>query len=264
MGTRMQEHKNQEAEVKVKSLQKALGVLNCFLFRPSLSLTEISEMMRIYKSNAHNILSTLLSMGYVEKDAETGRYRLGLGIYRLSKAMDSEHAIDRIAMPIIRELANSVSESVVLCLPQGEDVLYIAGEIPGLIGFSGKPYFVGYTAKMYCTSSGKAMLAFMDEAERNRALPEKLEAQTEFTITDRAVLDRELEEIRRRGYATDHMECVNGLSCLAYPVCDESGKVLASLTITGPSPRIESANTPFLVQELLRCGKKLTNLIRGN
>ena len=81
-------------EVKVKSLQKALEVLNCFLSRQPLGVTEISEELGLYKSSVSNILATFSSMEYVEKDDETGKFRLGVGIYRLSRALGFHFAID--------------------------------------------------------------------------------------------------------------------------------------------------------------------------
>lgn len=245
-------------EVKVKSLQKALEVLNCFLSRQPLGVTEISEELGLYKSSVSNILATFSSMEYVEKDDETGKFRLGVGIYRLSRALGDHFAIDRVAQPFMQKLSNKVGESVVISVPVESEIFYVGGTFPDIPLFSSKPYYIGTKAKMYCTSSGKAMLAFMDEKDREKALSVKLEPLTPYTITDLNRLKEELELIRVRGYATDHMECVIGLSCVAVPLFTSSGHLIGSLAITGPAHRIEGENTEYYVKELLSCKAEIS------
>ena len=84
-------------EIKVKSLQKALEILNLFTVKPVLGVTEISEYFGIYKSTVHNILSTLKAMEYLEQDEETGKYRLGIQVFTLSKAL----GVYLISLPIV-------------------------------------------------------------------------------------------------------------------------------------------------------------------
>ena len=80
-------------EIKVKSLQKALEILNLFTEKPVLGVTEVSEYFGLYKSTVHNILSTLKAMEYLEQDEETGKYRLGIQIFNLSKALGDTYSI---------------------------------------------------------------------------------------------------------------------------------------------------------------------------
>lgn len=84
-------------EIKVKSLQKALEILNLFTEKPVLGVTEVSEYFGLYKSTVHNILSTLKAMEYLEQDEETGKYRLGIQIFNLSKALGDTYSITKIA-----------------------------------------------------------------------------------------------------------------------------------------------------------------------
>lgn len=89
-------------EIKVKSLQKALEILNLFTVKPVLGVTEISEYFGIYKSTVHNILSTLKAMEYLEQDEETGKYRLGIQVFTLSKALGDTYSITKIATPYLQ------------------------------------------------------------------------------------------------------------------------------------------------------------------
>lgn len=240
-------------EPKVKSLVKAVNVLNCFLEKQPLGVTEISEMIGIHKSNVHNILSTYLDTGYVEKDPETDRYSLGPGIYRLSYALGGRFSLAQYVQPYIKELANRLGESIIVSIPVGQNVMYIGGEHPDIEGVYTRLTYIGNQNPMYCTSTGKAMLAFMDEKTRNICLDHTLEPRTEFTITSRQALEANLSLIRQRGYATDHMEFQLGLSCIAAPLFNTQRKLLGTITISGPSERIEGERAELYARELVKC-----------
>ncbi len=240
-------------EPKVKSLVKAINVLNCFLEKQPLGVTEISEMLGIHKSNVHNILSTYLDTGYVEKDSETDKYSLGAGIYRLSYAMADRFSLAKYVQPYIKELANQLGESIIVSVPAGQNVMYIGGEHPDIEGVYTRLTYIGNQNPMYCTSTGKAMLAFMDEKSRNICLDRVLEPRTEFTITSRQALEANLELTRQRGYATDHMEFQIGLSCIAAPLFNAQKKLLGTITISGASERIEGKQADLYARELVKC-----------
>ena len=84
-------------EIKVKSLKKAIEVLNCFTEKENWGITEISEKLGLYESNVHNILSTYKAMGYVNQNPETGLYRLEVGIFKLSRALGMQYKIAKVA-----------------------------------------------------------------------------------------------------------------------------------------------------------------------
>ena len=106
-----------EAEVKVKSLQKALEILNCFTKKSSWGVTEISEQLDLNKSNVHNILSTFKAMGYLDQDDESGRYKLGLSVYSLCYSLGQNLSIGSVAAPYLQELADMAGERVYLAIP---------------------------------------------------------------------------------------------------------------------------------------------------
>ena len=106
-------------EIKVKSLQKALEILNCFAVKQPLGVTEISEKLGLYKSNVHNILVTFTAMEYLVQDPESGKFRLGPEVMMLSRAFRENLDITKIAVPVMREIANEVQELVYLAVPKG-------------------------------------------------------------------------------------------------------------------------------------------------
>ncbi|PYG87963.1 IclR family transcriptional regulator [Ruminiclostridium sufflavum DSM 19573] len=225
---------NENQEVKIKSLQKAIEVLNCFVKKPKLGVTEISETLGLYKSNVHNILDTYRQMGYVEQDEETGKYSLGIGIFDLSRALGDTFAISKIAQPYMQELANITNENVYLAVPHRGEVLYLEATYPAQATHLMRTLF-GERAAMYCTGIGKAMLANMPERFILDYLVQDFVRFTENTIIDKRVLREELQVTRVRGYAIDNMEHEFGVKCVALPIFDSQRQVVAAMSVSGAS-----------------------------
>lgn len=227
---------SENGEVKVKSLQKALEVLNCFLTKPCLGVTEISEKLDLYKSNVHNILSTFQAMDYLEKDEESGGYKLGMGIFALSRALGDTFAITKIAMPYMQELANLSDERVYLAIPHQGEVVYLEAMYPAESVHLMRN-LLGEKAGMHCTGLGKAMLANMDSEEVEKCIKKGLTVYTDRTITDPEKFRNELILTKQRGYAVDDMEHEFGIKCVALPIFDKNRKVCGALSISGSSIR---------------------------
>lgn len=187
-----------ESEVKVKSLQKALEILNCFTRKSSWGVTEISELLDLNKSNVHNILSTFKAMNYLDQDPESGKYKLGLSVYSLCYSLGESLSIGSIAAPYLQELADFAKERVYLAIPHEDEIIYVNSAYPKAdIGLMRA--IIGEHAKMHCTGLGKAMLAFLPAEQQQTYLSKPLQPYTEYTITDKDRLLAELEEIRRQG-----------------------------------------------------------------
>lgn len=234
---------------KVSSLEKAIKVLNCFTVKPKLGVTEISQMLGLYKSNVHNILSTYETMGYLEQDEETGKYKLGLGIFTLSRALGDSFSITKVAVPYMQEMANYTREKVYLGIPHGDEVVYLEAMYPAG-EMSMMRSLLGERAKMYCTGIGKAMMAFLPQPERDTYCKGPFEAYTQQTITSEEQLKAELEKIRHQGYAVDQMEHEYGIKCIGVPVFNKDGSVCAAISISGPSLRFTDERIEELYQLL--------------
>ncbi|HAX51019.1 IclR family transcriptional regulator [Muricomes intestini] len=224
------------AEIKIKSLQKALEVLNCFSSKPTLGVTEISEQLGLYKSNVHNILSTFQAMNYLEKDEESDKYKLGMGIFTLSRALGDTFAITKIAMPYMQELANITNTRVYLAIPHNNEVVYLEAMYPAESTHLMRS-MLGERADMHCTGLGKAMLANMSQKKIASYLERDLTAYTDQTITDKDAFYKELLLIKQRGYAVDDMEHEFGIKCVALPIFDKSRNLYAAISISGSYPQ---------------------------
>ena len=241
--------KSQEREIKVKSLQKALEILNCFTKKSSWGVTELSEYLNLNKSNVHNILTTFKSMEYLDQDEETGKYKLGMAIYTLSRALGKNLEIGSIALPYMQELADKSGERVYLAIPHGDEVIYVTSTYPQEAVYLMRT-IMGERAKMYCTGLGKAMLAYLPKDQVDEYLSRPLERHTEYTLTDPEALRAELEGIRRRGYSVDNMEHEFGIKCVAVPIFNRQHEVEGAISITGPSRRFGEDMIPELAEEI--------------
>lgn len=238
-----------ELEVKVKSLQKALEVLNCFVEKQPLGVTEISEKLGLYKSNVHNILMTYKALGYLEQDEESGKFSLGPAVFGLSRALGNNYSITNIILPYMQKIVEEVHELVYLAIPNKDDVIYLEAAYPEMNLLTARSVR-GERAKMYCTSVGKAILSQMPKEKMEECISGELKAFTEYTITDREELRREIRLTKERGYAFDNMEGTFGIKCVGVPIVNRKGEAVAALSISTPSLRMEEEKVLEFVKVL--------------
>lgn len=248
--------KSKETEVKIKSLQKALQVLECFVEKQPLGVTEISEKLGLYKSNVHNILSTFKAMDYLEQDPDSGKFRLGTAVFALSRALRESLDISRITLPFMRQIAKEAGEVVYLSIPRGDEIVYLEAVYPDSQRLPGT-LVTGERARMYCTSAGKAILSRMNRYERAELLQGPLEAFTEYTITDREALEEEILRTRERGYGLDNMEYTFGLKCVGIALINHTGKPEGGLSISAPSLRMSEEKVQVFAEILKRYGQEI-------
>lgn len=247
-------------EIKVKSLKRAIEVLNCFIEKQPLGVTEISEKLGIYKSSVHSILTTLQALDYVEQDEDSGKYWIGTGALMLTRAVEAKYSFYKIASGHLQDISEQVGENVYLTIPVKGAVYYLDSARPSKNNKFSVGSMKNSTEYLHCTSSGKAMLAYMPEDEISAYLSKPLQKMTPHTITDPDTLRHELEEIRRRGYSIDDRECDLATKCVAVPIRAADGRPLAALSISGPAHRF----TDEKIQEYSEILRYRTEEIRYN
>jgi DNA-binding IclR family transcriptional regulator len=238
-----------------------LEILDAFsVDTPELGVSELSRAIGLNKGTAHRLLSSLERHRLVEQDQVSGRYHLGLRLWELGNRAVARLELPGPAMPALHLLSADTGETAHLAVLDDGDVLYIAkveSKRPLRI-----PSQVGKRLPPHCTSIGKALLAWAADAEleqliRVRGLPRF----TPHTICDAGVLRSELALIRQRGYAFDREELEEGLRCVAAPVRDRSAQVVAAISVAGPSVRVNEAETPRLVQAVLRAAHAISRTL---
>ena len=215
-----------------KTMGKGLEVLELVgRSRNGLRGKEIAEALGMPVSTAFRQLKFLAERGFLNNGGD-GVYTLGSALVRLGNAAMRQNPLARRAHPVLAALSEATSETVHLAERRGDRVVYIdkvEGSRPVRMGS-----LIGNTSPLYCTGVGKAILAFLPDAER-AGLLDRIEfiRCTPKTITDRARLERELAEIRERKFAVDDCEHEPGVFCVAAPVFGYSGEVAGALSVSG-------------------------------
>jgi DNA-binding IclR family transcriptional regulator len=233
----MAETKEQPVE-GTKSLDRALTVLLEIAARGGrgMTLSECAGALGYSKPTTHRILQTLTRRDFLRLDEERGTFTLGVTNLRLGIEFLESIDLRREALPMLRALAESTGETAHLGRLSGTDVVYIEKvESSHAVRMYSR---VGDTMPAYSTGVGKAILAFLDEAELDRHLPADLAPRTVNTITDRGALREELERTRERGFSFDDVENENGIRCTGAPIFDHSGRVQAAISVAGPATRM--------------------------
>lgn len=227
-----------------QTIARSLSVLR--LLRDAeddLGVTEIARALGLNASTTHRILKALVAAGYVAQNKHSERYRLGREAFLLGHAARRTLGLDA-AMPLLERLAQDTGESVNLVIRDGDSglvVLRVESQQP--LRFT-QP--VGTRIPLYCTSSGKALLAFVGDYRAEVARLGEAQQLTPATITSEEALLRDLAETKDRGLSVNRAERIPGVCGIAAPVLDVDGRVMAALAVQGPQIRITEDRIPAL------------------
>lgn len=231
------EHFEGKTEPKVKSLYKALLLLDCFdLNHPERGVAELAEISGMLKSSVHNIMSTFVMLGYISQDEKTHRYRLGYKLLEKGYLARSTNAFQQQVRPFLEEAARLSGESVTYAIRSGIETVYLDTAYPPMTTVV--RLNIGARHPMYSTAGGKAILAFSPRDIFDRVCRGGMTSFTDQTITTSQALDSELKKIRELGYAIDNMENEYGIRGFAMPLWNHDNMLMGALSLSGPSPRI--------------------------
>jgi DNA-binding IclR family transcriptional regulator len=247
-----------EPTYPLKALDKSIAILEILSQENSpLSIAELSERLGIYPSTIHRILDTLRYWGYVEQDPDTQRYQLGLKALELGMAKLQGMELVKEVSPYLKELREQSNETVHLAILDEGEVLYLAKEESSQsIRMVSR---VGRRLPAHCTGLGKVLLAHLDEEEQEKIIKEKgLCRFTESTITDKKKLREELSKIRHQGFAEDGGEHEKDVHCVAAPIKDHRGEVIAAISVSLPAFRMNTSKKRKLKETLIQMGENIS------
>ncbi len=235
----------------VNSVLKSIKILEELSSGLNLGISELSRALDLPKSTVFSILGSLQSKKIVEKNPQTGKYYLGIKLIELGYCAQAGLELCRIAAPLLKGLNVRFDETVHLTVLEEDEVLYIdcIESQRRLRTYS----VIGIRAPLFCTSVGKAILAFQSEKEIDRIVAQKgLPRFTDNTIASKERLVAELAKIRVEGFAIDDLEHEDHLRCVGAPVRNAHGEVFASIILSGPAERNTRERVremaPFIVQ----------------
>ena len=248
----------------VQSVDRAVTILELLAQRGDVGVTTMAAELGVHKSTASRLVAALERRGLVEQIEERGRYRLGVGILRLAGATTAQRwdavyaaRLDLVqeARPVCRRLAAETGETVNVVILSGGAALYI-DQIAGPSTLSSYNW-VGQHIPLHATSNGKVLLSELAAPELSAILGD-LTAYTPSTVTDRARLIDELNTVRAQGYAIAADELDVGLTAVAAPIHNAHGEIVASVSVSGPTFRIDHERRATLIPTVIQAADEIS------
>ena len=223
--------------VGVQSLGRAFGILEeVARHREGINLADLSKRVGLHNSTTFHLVKTMVSLGYIRQE-KNKRYRVGRPLFALAASSLDEIEMVNLATPILEDLSRATGESGHFAVRMGDSVIVVARTSgPGAFQLTDR---VGVVRPAHCTALGKVILAALRPDQLQRFVERvELKPSTEKSITEVALLLREIEEVRRSGIAFDDGEFNAEVRCIAVPVRDFTGNVVGALGISGPVWRL--------------------------
>jgi DNA-binding IclR family transcriptional regulator len=220
------------------------------------SLKELSRVTALHPSTAHRILNDLVMARMVDR-TEPGLYQLGMRLLELGNLVKARLNVRDAAAGPMRDLHKLTGETINLAVRQADEIVYVERAVSERSGMQ-VVRAIGGRAVMHLTSSGKLFLAADDaRAVRSYSMRTGLAGQTRNSITDVQRLERELEEVRRQGFARDNEELELGVRCIAAAIRDDGGRIVAGLSISAPADRANDGWVEALRQTAMQISQSL-------
>jgi len=242
----------------IQSVKRALFILEQLASSENgCSAAELARDLGVNRSTAFRLLETLSNMGYVNQDGLTKRYHLTMKVFSLGSMLLERMDIRSAARDILVDLNERSGHTVHLGLRDGFEVVYI-DKLPGKYAIQ-MYSMVGKRAPLYCTGLGKAILAFLKDQEIDEFLRVvKLKKFTANTISEASSLKREIEKIRKRGYALDLEEHEEGIKCVGAPIFNCRNEVMGSLSVAAVTITLGGKSIEEYSEDVVKAAKKIS------
>lgn len=231
-----------KGDYAILTVTNALRLLEEFRGEMEIGVAELGRRLRLHKNNVFRLLATLEEAGYIEQNAATGRYRLGIAALQLGQAFARTRPLLSRGPAYLEELASTTTESAHMAMLDGFEVVHVAGAAPDRMVASS--IRVGRRLPLHCTALGKVLLGCAPDSEREAfdkqvVSSRGLEPRTRRSIHDPVKFFEHVRTVAGQGFALDLEECEEGLSCAAAPVHDVTGRVVAAISVSVPSSRAD-------------------------
>ncbi|HEX5502300.1 MAG TPA: IclR family transcriptional regulator [Thermomicrobiales bacterium] len=256
---RQKEAAAEAANYQVRALERGLSLLDAFsLAAPELSLTALAARAGLAKSTATRLLAVLEARGYLERSPDTERYRVGVRAFELGSLYIQTTSLEAEAQPVMAHLARECRQTANLGVLSGAEVVHLAVVPPDRpIRFATA---VGVRDRAHATGLGKALLAALDAAAlADLVARHGLPPRTERTIATLDALVADLAGVRARGYAVDDEESFAGLKCVAAPIRDDKGRVVAAVSVSGPAGEFGATDLPRYTEAVTGAARAISD-----
>jgi DNA-binding IclR family transcriptional regulator len=231
---------------RLSSVATAIELLKAFSEdEVELGISTLAKRLGVAKSTAHRLASTLVAENLLEQDRVSGKYRLGIALFRLGTLVRRRMNVSEVARPHLFSLRQTTNETVHLAILDGTEIMYVYFlESTQAIRMRSD---LGLRKPAHCTAEGHAILAFRPPEVVQAVIEKGLHARTLQTITDPDKLLRALDAVRQKGCAVEDEESEIGVRCIAAPIRNDAGEVVAAVGVAGPVSRLsKKALTAFM------------------
>lgn len=245
----------------IQSVERALTILDLFNDQAKeLKITDISKQMGLSKSTLHSLLKTLQLHGYIDQNPENGKYRLGMKLVERGHFVVGSMDIRQKAKGWLTELSRNTGQTTHLGILDGHEGVYIE-KIEGRLAAIAYSR-IGRRLPVHATAIGKVLIAWLGDAEL-KALLEGYQYTpfTPTTITSREALLEILAQTRARGYALDSEENEQGVRCVAVPVWNHESRVIAALSLSTLTSRVDDDELAHYRLQLEEAGRQLSKAL---
>lgn len=250
---------NNGSAALVQSVDRAIAVLELLASRGETGITEIAGELGVHKSTASRLVSVLEGRGLVEQLGQRGKYVIGFGMVRLAGSAIARMDLASVGRSVCQSLADRLGETVNIAVLDGDVAINIT-QARGAAAISAQNW-IGQRTPLHATSSGKVLLAHMDQQRRAEILAAPLTAYTRNTITDPVALAAELDKVPTSGYAATFEELELGLHAVAVPVTGSAGQPVGAISASGPAFRVPRRRVPDIARELSSAAADLAGLL---
>lgn len=243
----------------VQSLERAFAILEEVAHhRDGIGLAELSKRVSLHNSTTFHLVKTMVGLGYIRQSKETKRYRVGHMLFSLAAGSLDEVELVNLGTPVLEQLARSTGESSHLAIRAGDDIVVVA-KTAGTGAFQLADR-AGVVRPAHCTALGKILLSALSDEQLERWLSAReLRGFTAKTITDPERLRSELRKVHADGVAYDDGEFDPEVRCIAVPVCDFTGQVVAAVGISGPVWKMSIQMLQELAGRVREAGQRLSS-----
>lgn len=228
--------------MKLNTIGKAVAILETIQKsnRP-MSIKELAEQLEINKSSLHHHMKTLTEFGYLQKDEDSRKYDIGLGLVRVGQSYLQRLDVRERGHYFLEKLSRDISETVHMLVLDKREVVYVdkvdTNHQPGTLACSS---FIGHRTDCYSTAAGKVLLAYLERGYLEDILANvPINPWTKFTIASLEQFRAELKEVKLQGYALDLQEHALGLQCIAVPIFNHHSQCVAAVSVSSPTSTID-------------------------
>ncbi|MDG1118450.1 MAG: IclR family transcriptional regulator [Flavimaricola sp.] len=242
---------------RLSSVTTAIHLLKTFSAEDEdVGISELAKRLGVAKSTVHRLASALLDEGLLQQNPETGRYCLGIELFTLGSLVRARLDVTTESRQILNELREKTGENVRLAVLERQSVVLLHDlESPQTLRLRSA---TGQLRPAYCTAEGMSLLSGLREPELKKFLAQPRVARTPATVLDEEELRNQIRKVKRQGYATEDETCDAGTRCIAAPIYNGEGRIIAAVGVAGPRVRIRRSQFNKLSQTVLEAATAIS------